>query len=82
MFSSDQKYYQCYSFLLLDAAQDANGRYIRIIALETISMDLSSKCDVNLKGLTKKVRQIPRRHSTHTRMGVVSPTNFKATLKY
>ena len=45
-------------------------------------MDLSPECDMNLKGLTKKVSQIPRRHSTHTRMGVVSPRNFKATLKY
>ena len=51
MFSSNQRYYQCYSFLLLDAAQYAyNGTYIRIIAFEAISMDLSRECDMNLKG--------------------------------
>ena len=69
MFSSNQKYYQYYPFLLLDAAQYANGKYIRLIAFEAISMDVSPECDMNLKGLTKKVNQIPRGHSTHTRMG-------------
>ena len=54
MFSSNQKYYQCYPFLLLDAAQDANGRYARITAFEAISMDLSPECDMKLKGLTKE----------------------------
>ena len=50
MFSSNQKYYECYSFLLLGAAQDAqNGTYIRIIAFEAISIDLSPECDINLK---------------------------------
>ena len=69
-------------FCLLDAAQYANCRYIRIIAFEAISMDLSPDGDMNLKGLTKRVSQIPRGHSTHTHMGAVSPRNFKATLTY
>ena len=47
MISSNQKYYQYYSFLLIDAAQYANGRYIRIITFEAVSMDLSPECDMN-----------------------------------
>ena len=83
MFSSNQKYYQCYSFLLLDGAQyTENGTYIRIIAFEAISMDLGPECEMNLKGGTKKVSQIPRGLSTHTHTGAVSPRDFKATLKY
>ena len=36
-------------YFSLDAAQYANCRYIRIIAFEAISMDLSPECDMNLK---------------------------------
>ena len=54
----------------------------RMITFEAISMDLSPECDMNLKGRTKKVSQIPRGHSTHTHTGAVSPRDFKATLKY
>ena len=82
MFSSNQKYYQYYSLFLLDAAQYTNCRYIRIIAFEAISIDLSPEGDMNLKGLTKKISQITRGHSIHTHMGAVSPRNFKATLRY
>ena len=45
-------------------------------------MDLSPECDMNSKGCKKKVRQIPRGHSTHMHSGPVSPRDFKATLKY
>ena len=51
MFSSNKICYQCYSFLyLLLNMLKTDGRYIRIIAFEAVSMDLSPECDMNTKG--------------------------------
>ena len=36
-------------YLLLDMLK-TDGRYVRIIAFEAVSMDLSPECDMNSKG--------------------------------